>query len=250
MALAQTLAGVAQLRLFIHGIRSLLFTGIFHTYLLPSRTGPEGHRERNPQYPAYLGSIPFHNCVRLAHGKDKTVDPVSCRRCSHHGCRVIFNSDFWPLLARKKWIGFQALVGIGVGISMEVALVTSRKNVPLDDIPSMVGPSMFFELAGGTVFVSAGEAIFANSFLASLRQTAPSLDGIGALQYGALGISEAFGNEAPHVIDSYMVGSRHVFVLVLTCAAITAGISLVVGLYEYMLKRKRKHTHRREDGNE
>ncbi|KAK7946819.1 uncharacterized protein PG986_011140 [Apiospora aurea] len=136
----------------------------------------------------------------------------------------------------KEWIGFQALVGIGVGISMEIALVANQKNLPFDDIPATIGLTMFFELAGGAVFVSAGEAIFANGLLASLRRTAPSLDGAGALHYGALDIGEAFGAEATHVVDSYMVGLRQTFTMVLVCATVTAAIALMVVMYEYVLK--------------
>ena len=127
-----------------------------------------------------------------------------------------------------EWIGYQALVGIGVGISMEVALVANQQDLPLEDIPAMIGLTMFFELAGGAVFVSAGQAIFANGLLHAVEEKAPVLEGLEVLHYGALNIKEGFGALASAVLDSYMVGLKDAFVMMVVCAAATALVAFVV----------------------
>jgi MFS family permease len=127
-----------------------------------------------------------------------------------------------------EWIGYQALVGIGVGLSMEVPLVANQQGLPLEDIPAMIGLTMFFELAGGAVFVSAGQAIFANGLLQAVAEKAPTLDPLEVFHYGALNIKEGFGSLANAVLDSYMSGLKDAFIMMVVCAAATALLSVVV----------------------
>ncbi|KAL3961236.1 hypothetical protein ACCO45_002759 [Purpureocillium lilacinum] len=109
-----------------------------------------------------------------------------------------------------SWIGYQAVVGIGIGMAMEVPL-----------------------LAGGAVFMSAGQAIFANGLVRTLARVAPNLDGLDVLNHGALNIRETFGDDAPAVLEAYMGGITDGFAMCLSwdiqLASLAAGFTLGFG---------------------
>ncbi|KAM4067090.1 major facilitator superfamily protein [Hirsutella rhossiliensis] len=127
-----------------------------------------------------------------------------------------------------EWIGFQTCAGIGIGTAMEVPLVANQRSLPLQHIAATVGLTMFFELAGGVVFISAAQAIFANGLLRSLKQTAPNLDGLDVLHHGALRLGETFGDDAPAVLEAYINGFHGVFAMSLACAVVPVLVSLIV----------------------
>ncbi|UNI23780.1 hypothetical protein JDV02_009580 [Purpureocillium takamizusanense] len=127
-----------------------------------------------------------------------------------------------------SWIGYQAVVGIGIGMAMEVPLVANQKAKPLKDISAIVGMTMFFELAGGAVFMAAGEAIFANGLLRTLSRVAPKLNGQDVLHHGALNIRETFGDDAPAVLEAYMGGITDGFIMCLSCAIAATVVAMVV----------------------
>lgn len=137
-----------------------------------------------------------------------------------------------------SWIGYQTVVGIGIGIAMEVPLVANQKSIPLKDISATVGLTMFFELAGGTVFMSAGQAIFANGLLRTLQQIAPHLDGLDVLNHGALNIRERFGDDAPAVLEAYMSGISDGYLMCLGCA-VAATVAAIVVIPTVMARRER-----------
>lgn len=142
------------------------------------------------------------------------------------GSAVVYTLDLSSSSA--QWIGYQVLIGLGIGISMEVALVANQQKLASDDIASMVGMTMFFELLGGAVFVSVGQALFANGMLNSLSNLAPELDGKNVVDAGPLKIREMFGNEISAVLSSYMDGLKHAFALGIACGAATAFLSILI----------------------
>ncbi|XP_014550601.1 hypothetical protein COCVIDRAFT_115059 [Bipolaris victoriae FI3] len=142
------------------------------------------------------------------------------------GSAVVYTLDLSSSSA--QWIGYQVLIGLGIGVSMEVALVANQQKLASDDIASMVGMTMFFELLGGAVFVSVGQALFANGMLNSLSNLAPKLDGKNVVDAGPLKIREMFDNEISAVLSSYMDGLKHAFALGIACGAATAFLSILI----------------------
>ncbi|KAI1454296.1 putative gliotoxin efflux pump [Annulohypoxylon moriforme] len=130
----------------------------------------------------------------------------------------------------SKWIGYQVILGMGVGIALEVPLVANQQDLPLSDIPTMVGMTLFFELLGGAIFVSAGQAIFSNGLLQKLEEIAPNISGIEVLEQGALNIRKIFGDQIHSVLVSYMAGLQDTFLMALSCAAICVALAIVVAV--------------------
>lgn len=152
------------------------------------------------------------------------------------GSAVVYTLDLPSSSA--QWIGYQVIIGLGVGLSMEVALVANQQNGAPEDITSIIGMTMFFELLGGVVFISTGQALFSNGMLYSLRKLAPELDGKYVIDAGPLRIRDSFGSNVSAVLLSYMDGLKYAFALGIACGAATVFLSVLVVLWKFSSARK------------
>lgn len=82
---------------------------------------------------------------------------------------------------------------------------------------------------GGAIFVSAGQALFTNKLLESLRHNVPSLNPLEVIQVGATELRTTFNPAMlPAIIASYMDGLHVAFILVIAlagCAAVVSPLS-------------------------
>jgi hypothetical protein len=71
-----------------------------------------------------------------------------------------------------KWIGYQVLYGLGVGLSMQTPIVVVQTVLPISDIPAGTALIMFLQTLGGAIFISVGQSVFSNKLIAGIVQTA------------------------------------------------------------------------------
>jgi hypothetical protein len=62
----------------------------------------------------------------------------------------------------EKWIGYQAIYGLGVGFGLQQALVTVQAVLPLHQVPTGTALVMFMQTFGGALFVSVAQNVFNN----------------------------------------------------------------------------------------
>ncbi|PVH97029.1 MFS general substrate transporter [Periconia macrospinosa] len=129
----------------------------------------------------------------------------------------------------RRWIGFELLTGMGIGIALQIpmiynqSLVTSRA-----EIPAATTLSLFSENMGATLFVAAGEAAFAQGLVRHVKAGLPSLDPSVVVNAGALQIRRVFsGRELEVVLGGYLYGCRVSHLLVVSCGVLTCVVSLV-----------------------
>jgi hypothetical protein len=75
-----------------------------------------------------------------------------------------------------KWIGYQALYGLGVGFGLQQALVTVQAVLPLHQVPTGTALVMFMQTFGGALFVSVAQNVFNNRLISELPTYAPGVD--------------------------------------------------------------------------
>ncbi|KAL4747082.1 hypothetical protein BDW72DRAFT_23669 [Aspergillus terricola var. indicus] len=98
-------------------------------------------------------------------------------------------------ISSGKWIGYQILLGAGVGAGFQVpmtAVQTSLASKP-DDIPQGTAAVMFFQTLGGALFIAVAQSLFQNGLIEGVVKYAPSVDP------GA--IVEAGATEMRHVLE-------------------------------------------------
>ncbi|KAF2762045.1 putative MFS transporter [Pseudovirgaria hyperparasitica] len=140
-----------------------------------------------------------------------------------------------------EWIGYQIVVGVGIGIGLQIPMIANQKSVDLADIPNMIGMTLFFELTGGAFFLSTGQAIFANGLISTLKRVAPRVDPVRIVQNGAVGLREAFPADIDAILEAYAIGLRNAFSQGLACAlGATVMGAIVVGTT--ILRKKKTDT--------
>ncbi|KAF9887633.1 hypothetical protein FE257_009726 [Aspergillus nanangensis] len=113
-----------------------------------------------------------------------------------------------------KYLGYQVVLGLGQGLAIQTPVITGQAFSETADITSVTAIVLFFQMMGGTVFVSLAQAVFANRLLAALSVHAPSVAAGRVLATGATELSHAFGGDVlPGIIRSYMAGLRDAFFL-------------------------------------
>lgn len=94
-------------------------------------------------------------------------------------------STFEPGTSTSRWVGFQLLAGIGVGISMQQPLIAVQVVCEMVDIPTGTAMVVFAQTLGGALFLSAGHSVFTNSLIDKVREYVPELDSQVILATGA-----------------------------------------------------------------
>ena len=81
-------------------------------------------------------------------------------------------TTFTPTTGHSKWIGYQALYGLGLGLGMQQASLAAQAVLQRRDVPTGVSLIMFCQQLGGAVFVSVGENVFTNKLVEGLGSIA------------------------------------------------------------------------------
>ncbi|OJD09930.1 hypothetical protein AJ78_08851 [Emergomyces pasteurianus Ep9510] len=85
----------------------------------------------------------------------------------------------------SKWIGYQVIYGLGLGIGFQLPILTPQVVLGLEDVAVGIVVSMFCQLLGGALFVSVAQNIFTNKLLKGIATAAPTLDPTIVLHAGA-----------------------------------------------------------------
>ncbi|MCJ1439371.1 hypothetical protein MMC27_008763 [Xylographa pallens] len=118
-----------------------------------------------------------------------------------------------------QYIGYQAILGIGQGLAIQVPVIVCQAFSKPSDIPSVTATVLFFQMIGGAICVSAAQSVFSNRLLRSLPANAPSVNPTTVLNTGASDIRVVFaGQQLEGVLASYMIGLRSAFALGIACA--------------------------------
>jgi hypothetical protein len=100
-------------------------------------------------------------------------------------------TTFTPDISFSKWLGYQALAGIGVGLGMQQPLMAVQTVLDITDVPTGTSLLIFLQTLGGALFVSVGQNVFTNKLVSGLAEFVPSLDPLIVLSVGATSIQHS-----------------------------------------------------------
>lgn len=137
-------------------------------------------------------------------------------------------TTFTTTTGHAKWIGFQVLLGFGIGVGMQqpsMAAQTVLSKQP-KDVPTGVSVMFFGQQLGGAIFVSVGENVLSNKLLQGLRQArVPGLGARTVLEAGATGIRDVVAAKYLNIVlDVYNAAVTRVFLV-----AVGTSCILIVG---------------------
>ncbi|KAH8886233.1 putative efflux pump antibiotic resistance protein [Thozetella sp. PMI_491] len=103
----------------------------------------------------------------------------------------------------SKWIGYQAIYGIGVGLGMQQPLMALQTVLPQQDMATGTATYMFVQQLSGSVVISVAQNVFTNLFIRDL-ETIPGFDPRLVVATGATEIKKVVPSALlPTVLASY-----------------------------------------------
>ncbi|KAL4883844.1 major facilitator superfamily domain-containing protein [Aspergillus karnatakaensis] len=131
-------------------------------------------------------------------------------------------TTFTPHTGSAEWIGYQIILGSGIGLGLQQPLMVVQATLPKEDIPTGTALIIFAQTLGGALFISVAENVFHNQLIKNLISQAPMVDAHAVVNVGATMIRQAVPAEAlPAVLSAYNDALTQTFYVGVALAAIT-----------------------------
>ncbi|OJJ49842.1 hypothetical protein ASPZODRAFT_139197 [Penicilliopsis zonata CBS 506.65] len=135
------------------------------------------------------------------------------------GCGLIYTLD--TTTGSGKWIGYQILAGVGLGLGCQIPIIVNQAIVDPSDLASSSAFTLFCQTIGGAIWVSAGESAFVNRLVQKLPETAPGVDPAAVVAAGATALRQTFtAAQLPGILVAYMDGLTDTFLVALVLACV------------------------------
>ncbi|KAI2615579.1 putative gliotoxin efflux pump [Hypoxylon sp. NC1633] len=134
-----------------------------------------------------------------------------------------------------RWIGFQVILGVGVGFCLTIPLMLSQVVVKTKDVSTATPIIIFTQSMSSAFILPTAQAVFQNELLKALRQFAPDIDPLVVLSAGAN--SEAISNfprmSQGGIVQSYNSALRSTFVIGIPFAGAALLVSFFMPWFRY-----------------
>ncbi|RDL40045.1 Uncharacterized protein BP5553_00024 [Venustampulla echinocandica] len=158
-------------------------------------------------------------------------------------------TTFQPNTGHPEWIGYQALVGIGIGCGIQQPLIVVQTVLVLSEVPIGTSVMYFLQTLGGALFVSIGQNVFVNKLAIDLAKYVPTLNPSIVLQTGATSIQRTTDKEyLPGVTLAYNNALDRAFLVATIMAALTI-IGVLTVEWRNIKAKKPKGNEEHENGD-
>lgn len=119
----------------------------------------------------------------------------------------------------SKWIGYQILFGIGLGMGMQQASTAAQAVLAKKDVSTGVSLMFFSQSLGGALFVCIGQAVFENALANELASIA-GIDPLLVIMTGATELWNVIAvRDLPAVLVAYNGALSKAFIVALAAAS-------------------------------
>ncbi|PQE18281.1 major facilitator superfamily transporter protein [Rutstroemia sp. NJR-2017a WRK4] len=143
------------------------------------------------------------------------------------GCGLLYTLSLHS--SSGEWIGYQALVGLAVGLGFQIPVISAQAVVEPSDLSSVTAMVLFLQTIGGAFFISIAEVAFANRILNVLPHDAPEVAPAAVLSVGVTELRNVFGKTGPTIegiVAAYLSGLKVTYAIAIACAGLAFFISL------------------------
>ncbi|KAK0312568.1 hypothetical protein LTR01_002227 [Friedmanniomyces endolithicus] len=139
-------------------------------------------------------------------------------------------TTFTPSTTSSAWIGYQVLLGLGIGFGMQQGNLAAQTVLARRDVPIGVSLMMFWQNLGGAIFVSVGQNVFESRLVSALVHL--DIGGLSAAQIVNTGATELRSvvpaERLGELLGIYNDAVRQVFVVgtILACLAAVGAVGL------------------------
>ncbi|OAP54764.1 hypothetical protein AYL99_11212 [Fonsecaea erecta] len=110
-------------------------------------------------------------------------------------------TTFKTSTTHPKWIGYQALWGLGLGFGMQQPSVAAQCALARKDVPTGASMMFFAQTLGGSIFVSVANNIFDNSLASNLK----AIPGVNARVVTHVGATDLRSIVSPRLLPAVLV---------------------------------------------
>ncbi|KAJ7626965.1 putative MFS multidrug transporter [Roridomyces roridus] len=134
-----------------------------------------------------------------------------------------------PSAGHAKWIGYQALFGLGMGLGTQQPVVAAQTLLRAEDVPTGTSLVMFMQTLGGALFISTAQNVLTNKLTSGLVKAVPGIDVATVINAGATNLRSAVNAaDLPTVIKVYndALGSVFNVALGLACVSFLGSVAM------------------------
>jgi MFS family permease len=128
------------------------------------------------------------------------------------GCGLI--TMFKVNTSEGVWIGFQIVVGLGIGFGMQQPSLAAQTVMPKKDVPTGVSLMFFTQMLAGAIFISVGQNVFDSKLVGGLIALVHGLSPLEVVNTGATDLRKVVpANQLPEVLEVYNSALRMPFIV-------------------------------------
>ncbi|KAL2865009.1 MDR family MFS transporter [Aspergillus lucknowensis] len=133
-------------------------------------------------------------------------------------------------ISDAKYIGYQILLGSGIGAGFQVPITAVQTTLASEDLPQGMAAVMFFQTLGGALFIAVAQSLFQNGLISGIRQYAPSVAPESIVQAGATEMRHILSDlgqldQLRNVILAYLKGLKDTYRLSLALFCVAFALS-------------------------
>lgn len=100
-------------------------------------------------------------------------------------------TTFRPDTGSAAWIGYQVILGVGIGVGFQQPLIAVQTVLDIEDVPTGASVIVFLQTLGGALFVAVSQNVFANKLVEYVAAYVPGIpDPTFVLGLGATRVQE------------------------------------------------------------
>ncbi|KAJ6603601.1 major facilitator superfamily transporter [Mycena vulgaris] len=131
--------------------------------------------------------------------------------------------------SHKKWMPFEIICGLGVGLGMQQPMLAVQNVLVLQDVPIGTSIIKFSQTLGGALFISIAQNVFANKLVSGLVENVPGVSPKLVLSAGATSLKDAVAPEfLAGVLEAYnqaLVAAFYV-AIAMSCLSLVGAVAM------------------------
>ncbi|KAI8958638.1 major facilitator superfamily protein [Daldinia sp. FL1419] len=137
-------------------------------------------------------------------------------------------TTFTPSISEGRWIGYQILFGVGLGVGMQQPMNVVQTVLERSDVSTGTAIVTFSRFLGSAIFLPVAENVFLNSFISKLSNV-PSISPSSVTGGGATELRNMVsGDDLDTLLSDYNAAIVDVFYMVIATCSITIFGSIFV----------------------
>ena len=130
----------------------------------------------------------------------------------------------------SQWVGFQVILGAGVGLGLQQAHTAAQTVLSPADVPTGAVVLIFSHVIGGAISIPIAQNVFTSRLIGGLEKAIPGVESnvTSVLTMGVTGLRKAFTD--PDVFGKVLVVYNHAVRGAFLCGAVLAAIAIVASL--------------------